>query len=126
MEVFNTYILPHIICAVPVWYHFLLVKDQKRLRAFLHYCAKIFRLDFSILINKVNVSAMRDFERLANKIHKDEKHPLHTELNSLLRQTTYNLRNKMITPKFRTMRFKNSFVYRAAIFIQGTVPQHLL
>ena len=126
MKVFNTYILPHIIYAVPVWYHFLLVKDQKRFRAFLHYCAKILSLDFNSLINQVNNAAMRDFKRLAYKIQRDENHPLHNELKSLLRQTSYNLRNRNITPKFRTVRFKNSFVYRAAILIQGVVPQNLL
>ena len=125
MQVFNTYILPHIIYAVPVWYHYLLVKDKERLRSSLRHCAKIFSLDFNTLIDQVNTAAIQDFKRLSQKIHRDDKHPLHYELKSFLQQTSYNLRNKTIISKFRTICFKNSFVYRAAIFIQRVLPRNL-
>ena len=126
MNVFNIYVLPQILYAVPVWYHFILQKDQKRLKTLLKYCAKILRLDQTTLINEINNSAKKEFERAANAILTKDNHPLHSSLNSLLQSTSYNLRKRSITPKFRTERFRNSFVYRAALFIQGNPLQNLL
>ena len=125
-RVFNSNILPHIIYAVPSWYHFLLIKDKKRIVCFLKYCAKMFKLDFTTLISKVNDAAKNDFVRVTTNIFKNEHHPLHTELKSLLKTTSYNLRNKSITPKYRICAYKNSFVYQAALYLQNDTLKQLL
>lgn len=75
--VFITYILPHVNHAVP---HFLSVKDRKRLKASLRYCANFFGLEFSALVGQGNKSALRDSERQTYKVHRDSNHPLHNEL----------------------------------------------
>lgn len=125
-KVFVTSILPHIIYAVPVWYHFLLACDKQRIRAFLKYCAKIFRLDYESMVDQVNGGARREFIRLSRNIQREENHPLHAELKSMCRHTSYNLRNRALTPKYRVQVFRNSFVYRASIFIQHDTLNDLI
>ena len=126
-DVFNIYILPQILYASPVWYHFLLKKDRKRLKTFVKYCAKIFRLDQHILLQHINSSAKKEFERTTKAIYSNKAHPLHSNIKNLLQEcTTYNLRNKSLTPKYRIERFKNSCVYRAARFMQGTQLENLI
>ena len=126
MKVFNASIVPHIIYAVPVWYHFIHIKDKKRIKSFLKYCAQIFCLEYDLLENQVNLAARREFVRLAKSIHNSKDHPLHLELTSLCNNTKYNLRNTAVTPSFRIILFKNSFIYRAALFIQNGVLDPLL
>lgn len=83
MEVFNTYILLHIVYTNPVWSQFFLAKDQKRLRAMLHHCDIMFSLNFNTLIQHKNstISTISDFKRRALIGQNDDKHPLHRELN---------------------------------------------
>ena len=111
---------------MPVWYHFLLIRDKQRIRAFLKYCAKIFRLDYEGIIDQVNGAARREFIRLTRNIYRDHNHPLNAELKSLCRQTNYNLRHRAITPEYRVQVFKNSFLYRASLFIQHDTLNDLI
>ena len=125
-RVFTASILPTLVYAVPVWYHYVQIKDKIRLRSFLKFCSNIFRLNYENLVYKVNEAARNEFIRLAKSIQANKGHPLHLELNSLCNKTSYNLRNPNITPCFRILLFKNSFIYRAALFIQnGLLDQFL-
>ncbi|PIK43361.1 hypothetical protein BSL78_19793 [Apostichopus japonicus] len=125
-RVFEASILPNIIYAVPVWYHFVQIKDKKRLLSFLTYCERIFGLNHNLLKDKVNTAARKEFERLLNNIQRNEGHPLHCAINSLCNKTNYNLRNAAITPRFRIELYRNSFVYRASMFIQHGALEPLL
>ena len=82
-RVFKSVIVPHLIYAVPVWYHFILQKDKDRIIRFLKYSAKILHLDFNYLKLTVNVSAKNEFIRMATKINHDHNHPLHNYFKSL-------------------------------------------
>ena len=125
-RVFTASILPTLVYAVPVWYHFVQVKDKNRIRSFLKFCSKIFRLNYENLVYRVNEAARNEFVRLAKNIQATKGHPLHPELNALCNKTNYNLRNPNITPCFRILLFKNSFIYRAAIFVQNGFLDPLL
>ena len=126
-NVFNTIILPHVIYAVPVWYHFILQKDKERIMKFLKYTSTIFNLDYNMLLEKVNDAARTEFTRMANKIkYTNHNHPLYTVLKSFLQKSNRNLRNPHILPKYRTQVFRNSFIYRAALFIQSEHLECLL
>lgn len=118
-RVFNALILPQLLYAVPVWYHFLLEKDKQRMRKFLKYTAKIFKLDYNTLMMAVNNSAYKDFVRLATNVKNDDRHPLNDHLAKHLVTTKYNLRNPILTPRYRINLYKNSFIYRAAIYFQS-------
>ena len=124
--VFRSVILPHIIYAVPVWYHFISCKDKNRIIKFLKYTSQILNIDSCSLIEMINDSAKSEFVRMTNKIRNDESHPLHTVLTGLLKKSERNLRNPNILPKFRIQLYKNSFVYRAAIFLQSNQLQPFL
>ena len=126
LKIFTTSILPHMIYAVPVWYHFLHAKDKKRLRSFLSYCSHIFQIDRELLVKNVNDAAKNDFIRITQNVLTSTDHPLHSKLKSMCNKSNYNLRNPAITPKFRTRVFKNSFVYRAAVFNQFETLETLL
>ena len=126
-RVFTANILPHLIYAVSAWYYFLLIKDKKIIITFLKYCSRIFNIDFNFLMSTVNNAARNEFIRSVKCIQSNDRHSLHTELNSLLQETTrYNLRNKAITPKFRINVYKNSFIYRAALYSQNGNLDNLL
>ena len=78
-------------------------------------------------MSTVNNAARNEFIRSVKCIQSNDRHSLHTELNSLLQETTrYNLRNKAITPKFRINVYKNSFIYRAALYSQNGNLDNLL
>ena len=125
-RVFKSVIVPHLIYAVPVWYHFILQKDKDRIIRFLKYSAKILHLDFNYLKLTVNVSAKNEFIRMATKINDDHNHPLHNYFKSLNVQSQKTLRNPFILPKYRITLFKNSFIYRAVLFNQSRTLDDLL
>ena len=65
-------------------------------------------------MNAVNNSAKNELIRSVKCIQRNDRHSLHAELKYLIGETTrYNLRNKAITPKFRT----NVYIIRIALFI---------
>lgn len=66
-SVFRSFILPHIIYAVPVWYHFISAKDKSRLIKFLKYASQILHIDYQSLREEVNGAARRDFVRMTEK-----------------------------------------------------------
>lgn len=86
LERFNNIILPHVIYAVPTWYHFILQKDKEKLMKFLKYTSTIFNLNYTMILQKVNDAARNEFKRMVYKIHNDQNHPLDTALMSLLRK----------------------------------------
>ena len=117
-HLFKSVIVPQLVYAVPVWYHFILEKDKERIRKFLKYTSKILHLDFFVLVDTVNNRANCEFVNMVSKINEQNKHPLHNSLHCLLQFTNRNLRNKNIVPKFRIQVYKNSFIYRAALYLQ--------
>ena len=125
-NVFRSVILPHIIYAVPVWYHFISCKDKNRIIKFLKYTSQLLNIDCCSLIEMINVAAKSEFVRVTNNIKNDERHPLHAALTSLLIKSARNLRNPNILPKYRIQLYRNSFIYRAAIFLQSNQLQPLL
>lgn len=126
-RVFTVNILPHLLYAVSAWYRFLLIKDKKRIITILKFCSTIFNIDFNSLMSTVNSAAKNEFFRSVNCVQTNDRHSLHTELNSLIRETTrYNLRSKAITQKFRINVYKNSFIYRAALYVQNGNLDNLL
>ena len=93
---------------------------------FLKFTSTIFNLNYTILLQKVNDAAKNEFKRMAYKINNDQNHPLYAALMSLLQKSKRNLRNPHILPKYRTQVFRNSFIYRAALFIQSEHLDSLL
>ena len=126
MNLFKSIIVPQLLYAVPAWYHFLLEKDKDRIKKFLKYTSFIFNLDFLTLISILNDRAKADFCAIARKINESANHPLNKILKSHLAITNRNLRNRNIVPKYRIQLYKNSFIYRAALFLQtGQLDQFL-
>ena len=126
IRIFTACILPHIVYSVPACYHFLHVRDRNRILSFLRYCAIIFKLEKTTLVELVNNAARKEFIRLSDNILSNSNHPLHVDLKSMCKNTKYNLRNRAITPKFRTIVFRNSFLYMAALYIQFGTLEPLL
>ena len=125
-SVFKSVILPHLIYAVPVWYHFILQRDKDRIVKFLKFTKKVLHLDYQYMKLTVNAAAKAEFIRMATKIYDDKCHPLHASLRSLNVQSGRSLRNPNILPKYRIQLFKNSFLYRAAVYIQSKTLDDLL
>lgn len=104
-QVFTGNVLSCLIYAVSAWYHFALVKDNKRIvRVFLRHCSKIFNVDFTLLMTTVNTAAKNEFIGSFNCIQRNTSRSLQrTCCNSLITDIMrYNLRNKPITTKFKT------------------------
>ena len=123
---FNSVILPKLLYAVPVWYYFLLQNDKARIRKFLKHASKILHINLDVLTSALNSRAKNEFISTVNKIKNNKNHPLHSSLHSLLQQCNMNVRNKHILPKYRIQLYRNSFIYRAALYIQTENIENLI